>query len=410
MANILLSANGFFRAFSQNSLEPYIESFIKELQQNANHVQSCILADYTANNYVTKKIKLMSLLKKIKNFHPDLIIAFNNALLPAIVKNTKCPILIVGSDTPVYWQNKKMILNNPSRYSVALFNMDCSAAIEEELSIPRKRHLLIPYSTAIHCKNTAKRFDISFIGNFYNAANILSKPFFDHVYKWPSAQLTDRQQLLIKIIDEIKQTHRCSPAAYDLLKTISPKSPDQILQEIILLLTSQERLDYLNSLTGFDLHIWTWKENFKVIFNHYDLFKKIHIEPAASTEQNEQIYNASKISLNLPHAQVNTGFSWRVCDILASGAMLLSSPSKDLRLLFNDLIPTFSSSKELQDKVSYFLKHEQERKDIIRACHTKIEKAHRYTHVFSKIQDFYNIPLLNKKQGTPTTTQDKSYD
>lgn len=248
MANILVCADGFFRSFSPFSLEPYIESFISVLARQGNVVLPCILHDFKGSKCLSKIVNTYSARVEIDKFSPDLIVAFNNAVLPETIKNTKCPILLVASDSPVFWKEMPFFLAHKNRYKIAFFNSDFVAYLVDKLGMSLKDLVLIPYSTDIH-------------------------------------------------------------------------------------------------------------------------------------------------------AQVNTGFSWRVCDILASNAMLLSYPSADLKTLFQGAIPTFLTAQDLRDKVSYYLKNEKERKEIVAFCQNIIQKKHRYENVFSILQEFLHIPLFHEVPG-----------
>lgn len=194
----------------------------------------------------------------------------------------------------------------------------------------------------------------------------------------------------------------------DLLKSISPERTrisdemsSSALQKKIGALTSEQRIECLSALTDMDLHIYTWSQNFRCISNYYSLFRKCHLESVYSIEASQNIYNESKISLSLPHAQVNTGFSWRVCDIMASNSMLMSNPSEDLIRLFDGTVPTFDSARELKDKCQYFLKNEAERTDIVKACQKLIDNNHRYENVFNIIEDYSGMKLLNAGMARP---------
>lgn len=404
MANILVCADGFFRSFSPFSLEPYIESFINVLARQGNAVLPCILHDFKGSKYLSKIANTYSARTEIDKFSPDLIVAFNNAILPEAIKTTKCPILIVASDSPVFWKEMPFFLAHKDRYKIAFFNSDFVPYLVQELGMSLKDLVLIPYSTDIHAQPQPSRWDVSFIGNFYNPGD----PFYHDLLRYakglPLEKQTRIKKLVTDIFEEIKANHKDSAQTrkhFEELVLLLGISFDysQFIRDVFLALTFNMRLNFLQSLLDFDLHIWTWDENLKVLANHYDVWKKCHLEPAASTKENESVYNSSKISLNLPHAQVNTGFSWRVCDILASNAMLLSYPSADLQTLFQGAIPTFLTAQDLRDKVNYYLKNEKERKEIVAFCQNIIQKNHRYENVFSILQEFLHMPLFHEVQG-----------
>ena len=164
MAKILVCADGFFRAFSAFGLEPYIEGFINTLVRNGNYVVPYIAKDFEIAGKFRRKYIKRKTNKEILAFNPDLIIAFNNAIDPECICNLTCPILVIASDTPIYWRNKDYIKKNNARYSVAYFNNDMADLLNTEYKIPLNRQILIPYSTDMHAnKKIAAKYDISVI-------------------------------------------------------------------------------------------------------------------------------------------------------------------------------------------------------------------------------------------------------
>lgn len=99
--------------------------------------------------------------------------------------------------------------------------------------------------------------------------------------------------------------------------------------------------------------------------------------------------------------KVSTGFSWRVCDILASNSMLLANSTDDLVKLFGGIVPTFDNAEELRDKSQYFLMHDKERKEIVKTCQQFIDKNHRYENVFKIVEEYSGIKLLNIGKAEP---------
>jgi len=408
MAKILVCADGFFRAFSAFGLEPYIEGFINTLVRNGNYVMPCIAKDFEIAGKFRRKYIKRKTNKEILAFNPDLIIAFNNAIDPECICNLTCPILVIASDTPVYWRSKDFIKNNSARYSVAYFNNDMADLLNTEYKIPLNRQILIPYSTDMHAnKKIAAKYDISFIGNFYNPNPFLSDYLFRNLMDMSDENKAELKKLVTSIFDELEKKHEKTPNTLELYKKIISilgydRGYDKFVAECFISLTQEKRQKLFDNLLDMDLHIWTWDANLKCICNNHKLFEKCHLDACYSQEQNEAVYNSSKISLNMPHGQANTGFSWRVCDILASNALLISNPSEDLTRLFGGIIPTYKNAKELREKIKYYLTHDKERREIVEKCHKIINKNHRYENVFEVIGNYYNFKLLGTGAGELT--------
>ena len=87
------------------------------------------------------------------------------------------------------------------------------------------------------------------------------------------------------------------------------------------------------------------------MYYNYELFRRFDFSMSVSLAHATRNYNRSKISLNLPHAHAREGFSWRVCDILASNVVLLSNRQPDLLQLCKGKVdlPTYESKAEARD-------------------------------------------------------------
>lgn len=401
MANILVCADGFFRAFSPIALEPYIDGFINALVNTGHNVMPYILADIKSSKKTKNYLYKLKAYHDAVNFKPDFIFAFNNALDERFLQKYDCPIYIVASDTPLFWHKKNLITKYPGRFYVLYFNNDFADDLINNFNIDKKHQLLIPYTTDIVKQEIPQDKDISFIGNFFNF-NIPS--FYDRVLTQTQTQ-TQREQIgdiLKQMFFDYLSSKKISLQLYDKLKSINPKitiTPNKIAEYFCISITNTKRVQLLSGICDLDLHIYTFTPNLYCLDFDYNLWSKCHFDFAYTTADNQKVFNSSKISLNMPHAQVSTGFSWRTCDILASNAMLLSNPSYDLEQLFGKIIPTYQDANELHDKCLYFLKHENERRDIVKECNKIIDKNHRYDNLLSLLKDFMNLPLNNNNPG-----------
>lgn len=107
--------------------------------------------------------------------------------------------------------------------------------------------------------------------------------------------------------------------------------------------------------------------------------------PVISQELKQSIYNKtvwgddltdlmfqSKIILNITNSNfycVETGLNLRVFEVLAAGGFLLTDHYEEITEIFEvgKEIETYSSGKELQEKVEFYLSHDEERMKIAQA-------------------------------------------
>lgn len=404
MANILVCADGYFRLFSPFSLEPYIDGFIQMLLKAGHNVFSYIEADLKHKKAYKNYLRHFQAYMDVIHFKPDIIFAFNNVLDERFLTKFQCPIYIVASDTPLFWHNKECIKKYKDRFNVLYFNADFANDLKTNFGISSKHQLLIPYTTNITTANCSQDKDISFVGNFFNLiSHILHQKLFN---KLPPNKKQQAGNLLKQIFEEYKTSQTIQQKTYEKLFNISEQTDltkEKITQYFCITLTNNRRTNLLKELTSLDLHIYTYEQNLCCMDFDYNLWNCCHFENICSTIDNQRIFNESKISLNMPHAQVRTGFSWRTCDIMASNAMLLSNKTKDLEVLFGNIVPTYEDEKDIRDKCLYFLKHDKERQDIVKSCNKIINLKHRYEHLMLLLSEFIGLkqsPTLGKLTDT----------
>ena len=93
-----------------------------------------------------------------------------------------------------------------------------------------------------------------------------------------------------------------------------------------------------------------------------------------------KVFYASKINLNITMRPIETGLSLRVWDVLGCGGFLLTNYQAEIPEYFEigrDL-ETYESMEELEQKVQYYLTHEEERLEIAINGYEKTARLHTY--------------------------------
>lgn len=92
------------------------------------------------------------------------------------------------------------------------------------------------------------------------------------------------------------------------------------------------------------------------------------------------IFHESKINLNLTAKSIRAGLPLRIWDILGSGGFCLTNYQAEL----TDLLPpgkyldAYGSMEELDEKTSYYLSHDKERKEMSRNGYEYVKANHTY--------------------------------
>ncbi len=154
-------------------------------------------------------------------------------------------------------------------------------------------------------------------------------------------------------------------------------NPDRYLvahQYIGIKLAAVERVRTLNRLA----------EHFRVtLYTNSDgsPLKGVDCRHGISTlREMPKAFHASKINLNMTMRPIETGLSLRIWDVLGCGGFLLTNYQSELPDYFEigrDL-EAYESVEELEQKVQYYLTHEEERIEIAISGYEKVAKFHTY--------------------------------
>lgn len=99
------------------------------------------------------------------------------------------------------------------------------------------------------------------------------------------------------------------------------------------------------------------------------------------------IFNRSKINLNFMMRSIRSGMSLRVLDVLGVGGFLITSYTSELEEYFTDgqELVIVHSPKEIEDRIEYYLAHEDERKEIARCGQKKVLRDFDYRKTLPRI-------------------------
>jgi spore maturation protein CgeB len=148
------------------------------------------------------------------------------------------------------------------------------------------------------------------------------------------------------------------------------------------------RQEMISPLSGYDFKIWG-----KGWGCAPGELKKLWQGKEAVGNEQALAFNATDININTSHLQDVEGVNQRVFDIAGCGAFQLSPWQSDLPNLFDtqkEIIP-YKNKKELKDLVDYYLKHENERREIARRAQEKAYREHTYKYRLRQILSLLKI-------------------
>lgn len=224
--------------------------------------------------------------------------------------------------------------------------------------------------------------DISFVGRLYDYKNL-----YDHINYLPEyikgylegimgAQKLVYgyyflEELLTKpILKEIKKN-----VHFDLGKEYYVKDSyifsNRFLGEKI---TSMERMEVLKMLSQrFNVDLYSTADP--------SILPEVHHKGTIDNVMGAiKVFIQTKVNLNITLRTIRTGISLRVFDIMGAGGFLITNYQQEMYELFEegkDFVG-YESLEDLKEKVSYYLKHDDERFTIAQSGYNKVRKYHTY--------------------------------
>lgn len=396
MANIVVSMYNFLlKSNNINSCPPFYESFIEGLKNAGNTVlcfqfnkillktQNCIPDDY---------------LKKIKAFNPDIFIFFNNQFWD-ITQYFDAPIIIYDVDSINAFYNINKIKEDKERYRFIVNQKTGIDFIKNSIDAASKDICYVHPFTELKTLDIKQNINISFCGTnwFYSDFNNV----INFTLSEPSADdLKAAKKVYDLFIENPLLTSEEIYSKFD-IKAETKLHFDNLFFYACRV-SGINRLRILSEIADLGLEIrgQYWILNDPSLAAFPEILLSCSNKLVDNLETSELFFNSSKISLNTKHIQAKSGFSWRVCDILATNSCLLTQPASDLiDLGFTD-IPTFTSPAEAREQCIRLLKNENLRKDIVAHSQEIINKKHRFKHILPLIEDFAGVTMHSENEGT----------
>lgn len=356
MSNILLALyNGIYDKEEPEKLPCWYDGFLKGLKKNGHSVFLWQIKEFgTKETILTNEDRI-----SIKEFNPELCIAFNN-VLPDVSKITDCPVVTIIVDSAKYLSNVKLLKN---RLVGTIQEADIRYLHENYECQMENIFLYSPYTEIHPDKAILPTMNISFIGTRFGV------PRNAEIGAFAKNDVELREYIrcveYIKrnpIVSEEQVIRECHVTCREVIEKID-------VADIISLLSAEKRIRTLSTIVDLGLKLYgtrSWLERY-----HFDsrLNMSFVDKEIFSLEQNQDIYNHSKIGINVSHIQAVDAFPWRIVDIMSSNACLVTDWHDGFKKYFNGLkIPIYKDEHEAREICKELLKDERARKQIVDEC------------------------------------------
>lgn len=394
MAKILFSTIGF----GIDKLYCYYDQFTNALKESGNEVlvmtSDKIIRNGWSSNAHFVEVNEQKLDKYIKDFNPDLVITANNVLYRHVPRLLDCPIIVFGADKALGFADKDSLRKNAGRYYFIYETPDCGKQIQDLFNPPASRMIMMPTATDLKAEDVEQVTNISFIGTNFN----FTHKFKEH-FKSDHKGLADKFRKFYEYYkanprDGIEESLKKLGLEKDVVGKISDA-------DLLNLMSGNKRVQTLVAIADLGLEVYGHDNWLDVVDYSLDLLLSYRREKIITAKQNQDLYNKSKIAINLSHEQALDNFSWRVRDIMASNACLVSDYRKNLEVYFGKYvkIPMFNNIFEARELTQKLLKDDIWRREVVQGCQLAIEEGHRFHHRLRDMEEAVGIKLLNGNEG-----------
>ena len=385
MANIFIAFfNGVEDEGNPNALPIFYESFIKEMDKVGNDLY-VIAHHYWGVDFGEIDVELE---QQIKKFDPDVCFIFNNSFYD-LANVVDCPIIIYEVDSPIYFSNKEKLCRNPERYLYFAAQTSSIATIHDEFGVSKEKIFYIPFFSEVHADDREPTINISFIGSkFQPNPRTLPNRFTN------SNPSKEERELFAKCIEEITRNPQITVRELIFkLQILSEKVAINLsIPDILMYLSGEKRIHVLSAIVDLGLELYGNENWAKDYYYDYRLNLAFNYKKVYSLKHNQDIYNSSKIGISVAHVQAKTGFPWRIMDIMASNACLVSDYHEDFERLFKGVpIPTFSSEYEAREICLKLLADEKQRQEIVAQCQAIVDSKYRFKHLLEKMEEYSGV-------------------
>lgn len=99
------------------------------------------------------------------------------------------------------------------------------------------------------------------------------------------------------------------------------------------------------------------------------------------------VFKCSKINLNMTSKTIKTGLPLRIFDILGCQGFLITNFQSEIPEYFEDGVDlvTYDSLPDLEEKINYYLLHEEERLEIAKNGYEKVKNYYTFVHCLTQI-------------------------
>lgn len=402
----------------QPRLDGYLNQFALTFGRLGIDVDVFLANQYVGKNGISgtnKYINFSKLDTRLRSKKYDLILSVNNALLTSKIsslRNQPVVSLIVDDFNHLFNHDQTGPYDQFTYADKILFSShEHLKKLEQHNKNVSGRAIFLPTATSV--ENTKlklpvsqKKYNISWVASLLDVSGITL--LYQQCLGSPN-----REELLRHFVSVAREG-----GEFQYSKHVGGESIEALLEEhkwsksffemqIQNLISNESRVSAADKLHKFGLKIFGNPEWISASGYHPKIFDTFQDgRDIASHDEVMDIYNSSKICINIPQIQTGAALPYRVIDILASDALLITNhhPNSDLFTIFGPNCPviTYKDMDELSNLCEYYLSHEAERINLVRQCNQMVKDGFDFKDRCRDILQSVNLRDAQdkSKQGT----------
>jgi Glycosyl transferases group 1 len=386
---------------ADGSFDPFMSSLIEafEAQGARLHViRTNDLVDHLGATSLSRRVSEGTLIRHIKSIRPAFILSTNRGgITGRMTEELDCPI--------ISWLVDHVPFKHDGGDSRTLFGprdhvvVSASAmvpAIEKRYPALAGRTHFLPFATREGDRrepgNSAPDINVSFVGTFFyghdflvllrryrNDARISSA-----LLAAASAVERDFRSDIEGIVDKLGLSEVLAD---------NHVAIEDLHMAIANVASMNKRIRALDAIADLGLVLWGTDNWIDAAAYSLPLLRCYRFGEFIKTrEQLSEVYRRSRVAVDVPHVQAVGGLPYRVFDILASPALLITEyhPESDLFRLFgkNAPVPTYRNTDDLRRIVQHYLANEDERRAVVEKCNALVANGFHFT---DRVRELFQI-------------------
>lgn len=315
------------------------------------------------------------------NYFPVISDACNETGIPYISWCYDSPLVLVYSKTVFNPCNRIFIFDSQMVYD--LYCLGVKNVFYMPMAVNAKR---LAKMSATPAQKKIVEADVSFVGSMYTEKHTL----YDRIegldeYTRGYIEGVMASQMLVYGYNFVEET--LSPAIMENLQKAMPldtnigglETPGYTYANYFLCrkITQTERTEILDGISrrfkDITIKLYTPKET--PFLKNIQNMGTVHY-----MYEMPLVFQNSKINLNITLRSIKNGIPLRAMDIMGAGGFLLTNCQNDFDRHFIDGedFASYSCREDLYNKIQYYLKHDDERRDIARNGCKRVREEHTY--------------------------------